>query len=536
MPSIIPDFEHDIFISYRHNDNQYEKWVTEFVTKLQHELSATVKGKVNIYFDESQEHGLLESHNVDQSLSGRLKSLIFIPIISQTYCDTESFAWKHEFLEFKNHAEKDSFGLHVELPGGNVASRILPVKIHDIDQDDIKLLERELSGVMRSIDFIYQSQGVNRSLRPEDDQLLDNVNQTNYRNQINKVANAVKDLLKGIKTQSVSQSASFSIEKLSEPPPSLKKQSVYSVSVPDHIQYQVISKEKTNVYLAWTASDMKSKREELALILSKAGFNVLPMTDCPADDEEFRQRADSEMAKCHCCLSILSNSFGRRFEDDEDVSFPEYQAKKAMEISAGQDSDFHTFIWYTPDPEKDVKSSQSDLVKHIRNNVTRNMTFSNSRGPMQLVDDMRSIMVKAEEEILDTKETDIFFIFSQQDELDAQNITDAISNEYPIEIMNILPDGEDEYKELSKQQIPKSKLAVIYFKHASDWAIPFIKQVWKSVGGASSPTPMLLVGEDEPVTNKARTFKAPKVVTSIVPKESISGEVKKVYSHVIKES
>ena len=102
--------------------------------------------------------------------------------------------------------------------------------------------------------------------------------------------------------------------------------------------------------------------------------------------------------------------------------------------------------------------------------------------------------------------------------------------EYPVETLNILPEGEESYREMSTQQIPKSKLAVVYFKYAADWALPFIKQIWKQVGGASSPTPMFLVGEDDPQSNLARNFKAPRVISSIVPKETIPAEVKKIYS------
>ena len=112
-------------------------------------------------------------------------------------------------------------------------------------------------------------------------------------------------------------------------------------------------------------------------------------------------------------------------------------------------------------------------------------------------------------------------------------IIDRISLEFPVETMNILPEGEDSYREMSSQQIPKSKLAVVYFKYAADWALPFIKQIWKQVGGASSPTPMFLVGEDDPSTNLARNFKAPRVISIIMPKETIPGEVKKVYSEVV---
>jgi len=149
---------------------------------------------------------------------------------------------------------------------------------------------------------------------------------------------------------------------------------------------------------------------------------------------------------------------------------------------------------------------------------------------MQLVDDIRLVMMKQDAKVYDSKDTEIIFIFNQQDEVDAQVIIDKLSMEYPVETLNILPEGEDSYRDMSSQQIPRSKLAVVYFKYAADWALPFIKQIWKSVGGASSPTPMFLVGEDDPRTNLARNFKAPRVISVIVPKETIPAEVKKIYS------
>ena len=98
-------------------------------------------------------------------------------------------------------------------------------------------------------------------------------------------------------------------------------------------------------------------------------------------------------------------------------------------------------------------------------------------------------------------------------------LTDLISKDYTVEVMNILPGGEEQYREMSAQQIPKSKMAVVYFRYSADWALPFIKQVWKEVGGASSPTPLMLVGEDDPETNMARIFKAPKVSSTSYPKK-----------------
>ena len=197
MPSILPGYEYDIFISYRQNDNRYDGWVTEFVDNLQKELDATLKNKVSIYFDENPHDGLQENHSVDESLAVKLKCLIFIPILSQTYCDENSFAWQYEFVAFHKMASAEDLGMSITLGSGNVASRILPIRIHDIDTDDQKKFENIIGSPIRAIDFIYKEAGVNRSLKPTDEK-KENLNETSYRNQMNKVAHALKDLCTGI--------------------------------------------------------------------------------------------------------------------------------------------------------------------------------------------------------------------------------------------------------------------------------------------------------------------------------------------------
>lgn len=525
--SIVPEYDYDVHISYRYNDNNYDGWVTEFVEKLNQELSATLKDKLTIFFDKNSEDKRVGFENENGSDTPKINSLIFIPIISLTYCDTSSLVWKNEFRVFQEEIKQDKFGASIKLSNGSNASRIIPVKIHDIDTDDIKLLESELSGGLRSIDFIYREQGVNRPLHPTDDDKHDNPQRPMYRNQINKLANVIKEIISGIKQSAQTRSVN---EHAYQPTARQIVPNVISTSLSSAIKVQVIDRQRPNIYLAWTSNDLKESREEMAIILQKAGFNVLPSTDCPADDEAFKQKVAEEMKKCVCSLHMLSGEFGRRFESDEEVSFPQYQFSLAKNRVDTHGTDFNVFLWQTPQNGNSIKPAQQNFIKYVRNNITRNMMFSNSHGPMQLVDDIRVVIMKQDAKVYDSKDTDIFFIFNQQDEAEASIIVDELSLEFPVETMNILPDGEDSYREMSSQQIPKSKLAVVYFKYAADWALPFIKQIWKQVGGASSPTPMFLVGEDDPETNRARNFKAPRVTSSIVPKETIPSEVKKVYN------
>jgi adenylate cyclase len=194
MASVLNGYSYDIFISYRQADNKYDRWVSEFVANLKKELEATVKTKLSIFIDENPVDGLLETHNVDKSLSEKIKVLIFIPILSQTYCDPNSFAWQNELLAFNRLSTDDQFTNHIRLRSGNVTGRILPVRIHDLDMDDLELLQNELGGPLRAIDFVYKEPGVNRPLRPDDNEDK-NLNKTKYRNQVNKVANSIKEIL-----------------------------------------------------------------------------------------------------------------------------------------------------------------------------------------------------------------------------------------------------------------------------------------------------------------------------------------------------
>ena len=201
MSSIIAGYNYDIFISYRQKDNKYDGWVTEFVENLKKELESMFKDEVSVYFDINPSDYLLETYDVDVSLKDKLKCLVFIPIISRTYCDPKAFAWDNEFKVFIEQASLDQFGLKITLTNGNTTNRLLPVRINDLDISDVKLCESILGGVLRGIDFIYKEPGVNRPLRSNEENPHDNLNHTIYRNQINKVALAIKEIIESIQIQ-----------------------------------------------------------------------------------------------------------------------------------------------------------------------------------------------------------------------------------------------------------------------------------------------------------------------------------------------
>ena len=241
MPALVANFEYDIFISYRHNDN-LDGWVSDFVQNLEKELRGTIKEPLSIYFDKNPHDGLLETHHVDKSLEGKLKCLIFIPIISQTYCDPKSFAWQHEFCAFNQIAKGEGaggsppfggqgiVGRDIKLSNGNVASRILPIKIHDLDLEDKAIIEKEIGGALRAIEFIYKEPGVNRPLKSTDSK-ADNQNKTDYKNQVNKTANGIKEIINSLKNPSYQQTRTTNSQPLASPQAKSKKPIIATLSI-----------------------------------------------------------------------------------------------------------------------------------------------------------------------------------------------------------------------------------------------------------------------------------------------------------------
>ncbi len=202
MASIVADYEYDVFISYRQNDNKHDGWVADFVNNLRGELQSSIKEEISIYFDENPHDRLLETYNVNKSLAIKLKSFIFIPILSQTYCDPKSYAWQHELTAFAKMASEDRFGRDIKLRNGNVTSRIIPVRIRELDPEDVKQFEEVTDSVMRPIDFIFKtSSGVSRPLTTNEDHPNENVNKIYYRDQINKLANAINEIFRAVNTR-----------------------------------------------------------------------------------------------------------------------------------------------------------------------------------------------------------------------------------------------------------------------------------------------------------------------------------------------
>lgn len=280
------------------------------------------------------------------------------------------------------------------------------------------------------------------------------------------------------------------------------------------------------IFIANTAPDCAGLREELTVVLQRAGATILNLPDAG-------EPLENELSKAQCAIFILGKKYGDSISSDPEVSCVKHQFLEAIKYFKSSDS-FKLVVWTPPIiTKKETDLRQVDFINEVRNNIIKNMIFSNTNSAINLVDDIRDLLEKDVKPDYGVKNTDIFLVFNELDESEAGEIIGILDGIIPLEKMNIIQDSKMNYSEFCSQQIGKSKLAVIYFKNSGDWALPFAQQIWKKIGGVSSHTPILLIGDEDPDTNQTKKLKAPKVISMIVDGKLIPVEIKSNYGRIL---
>ncbi len=283
------------------------------------------------------------------------------------------------------------------------------------------------------------------------------------------------------------------------------------------------------IYLAFTTDELSEKRHDLFNTLLKADFQVFPSN--LKYEEGFFSHITSEINSAAFAVHILGKDYGSLLLG-QNISLSHYQYNQSL-AKLREDKNFKIFIWFPYSVNEISDEAQLNFISELRNNIANGIVFSNTNSPIQLVDDLRTSVQVNVKHNFDIKDTDVFLVYNQLDDNEASEVADMLSDIIPVEKLNIIQDSEIDYSEFCAQQIGKSKLAVVYFKESSDWALPFTQQIWKKIGGASSHTPILLIGDEDPETNTNKKFKAPKVVSLIVSGELIPLEIKMQYDKII---
>jgi hypothetical protein len=306
-------FTNDIFISYRHLDNEPVSgttgWIDDFHKKLKTQLGFKLGYEPVIWRDRK----LGGSEDFAGVLLKELKqSKFLISILSRGYVNPDKEWCMKELSEFHQLTKG-----HVVQLGEK--SRCIKVVKSFLDREKHPT---QLQGVLG-----YEFYEVDEeSGRPQEFSYLpDGDHHPRYRKKIDELAYELSELILAFDAE-----VKRLKEKGPEPPPPSPP------SDPEH-----------NVYLAETSSDRSDYRDSIKSELLSRGFRVLPDRELPNTPAEYRLAVSENLKQAGLSIHLIGEKYARVLQDDES-SVVEIQNDLAAEVNAGPPN-FSRLIWIAPD-------------------------------------------------------------------------------------------------------------------------------------------------------------------------------------------
>lgn len=275
---------------------------------------------------------------------------------------------------------------------------------------------------------------------------------------------------------------------------------------------------KNKIFLSINNESEQSKLEKRLLVtLQRAGFGLSSKLDS-AD-----KTIEKAIQNSSCSIHFIGK---KHFENSDGISMSEYhfnEARKRIE----RDENYKTFIWVPGKfDDSDADKKQRDFINRLQHHLSNNMILSRVPSAIQFVEDVRLILDQQEKKTYPTTPADVFLICNQTDEKESMRIQTMLSGILNFSKLVIAQDADIDYEEYAAQQMNVSRLSIVYYKNASDWALPFIQQIWKKVGGAAANSPVLFISDASAHENNIKKFTAPKVTSFNLPIELIPLEIK----------
>ncbi len=267
------------------------------------------------------------------------------------------------------------------------------------------------------------------------------------------------------------------------------------------------------VFLSLNKSEQSKDQKRLLITLQRAGFLF-------SSDSE---NVELEIQNSFCSIHLIEK---KQLNYHDGISISEHhfnEARKKIE----KDERYKTFIWMPGKfDDSDADKGQLDFINRLQHHLSNNMILSRVPSAIQFVEDVSLILEQQAKKVFDTEPADVFLIYNQTDEKDAERIQMMLSGVLKLVKLVIVQNSDMDYEEYAAQQMDVSKLSVIYYKNASDWALPFAQQIWKKVGGSSAKSPILLIGDANSDDGEQKKFIAPRVSCYNLPCELIPLEIK----------
>jgi hypothetical protein len=428
-------FVDDVFISYRHLDNelldeQGKGWIDNF-----HERFESVLGEALGYEPTIWRDARLEGNAYFADvLEGRIqKTAVVISILSPGYLQSD---WcLGELREFCRLADKTG-GLRV----GDTMRVFKVVKTH---------IERELHPPEFQKQLGYEFYEIDKATqRPVAfGQELGRSRDQRYWSKLDDLAWDVKQVLSIINPRA---------------------------KIP--AQGSVFSRALGAVYLAQTTRDLSGERDQIKRELQNRGYDILPETELPFISPNYEEAVRECVGRAKLSVHLIGGSYGIVPEGAGNRSIVRLQNEIAAERN--RDQAFSRLLWMPVGlmPQEEV---QAQFIEHLRTDATTQQGAELLQTPLEELKNVIQLRlssngVEPKEEPSGETPRKIYLIFDKRDLEGIMPLNDYLSVEknYQVLLPLIDDEGTDDAEgfEIHKDNLAQCDAVLIYYGNAN--------QVW----------------------------------------------------------
>ncbi len=300
----------------------------------------------------------------------------------------------------------------------------------------------------------------------------------------------------------------------------------------------IVSDTALRAFLCWVNDEVVEEWKIIKENIIREGVNIFPESPVIPKGKpitEIKQIIDEVLEVCSFSVFVLGSSYGEKYKELGNKSIQEY----AFDVASKKVDKI--FVWALPVEGKVLEGEQQEFIQKIQNSLARNIYLYTSDNRTSFLEDIKQYIKKrSEEEEEIRKEYDLVFISNILDAEPAFPVVETVEELWDITTLTVDPniarakeEGFRALKAEARRLIRKSRVAIIYFRDAAEWALSFCQLMWKEVKGLSSGTYFLLIGEDGPPRNKFLKFWAPGVVFDVLPKEEIIPTINRTVSKIM---
>lgn len=441
-------YNQDLFISYAHIDNQpltqgETGWITRFHATLQALLNMRLGHPARIWRDDKLQGNDVFSDEITDKFG---ETAVLLSILTPRYLKSE---WcTREISEFCIAAEE----------GGGVVlenkARIFKVLKTPVETEET--LPQVAKNILGYEFFAYEDE-----VPLELDAAYGEEYGQAYKRKVAQLASDLSKLLKHLESE----------------------------------QINVVEEreaEKTSIYLAECSYDQRESRDILAGELRQHGYPVLPDTQLPRDETEYREAVKSMLDRCSYSIHLVGDTYGAVPDGPSQKSVTEVQNELAVNKSIESPEQFKRIIWL-PAGSSSEQPQQQEFINALHQDAMTQF------GADLITTDLESLkatihntLKKLEQpseaenpqEVIQTSDTKlVYLIFDQKDRKQTVPIRKYLRQQ-GLEVATPAFEGDASEIRRNHLQLIKQCDAVLLFYGAGDeaWKRSFDMELKKAPG------------------------------------------------------